>query len=137
MQETIALSLEALAVGRDPIRWRARRAGANCASPLLLGEKLFLISDMGIAVCLEAKTGQVLVRKRLQGFYMASPIASGGHVYFTNTSGCTTLLGADSQMEKAAINELGENVIASPACADGHLYMRTIGTLYRIGPAAP
>jgi outer membrane protein assembly factor BamB len=135
MRETIALSLEALAAGREPIRWRVREAGANCASPVHWDGKLFLISDSGTAVCLAAQTGKELGRKRLRGQFMASPIAAGGHVYFIDTRGCTTVVSADGRMDTAMVNGLAEDVYASPAVANGFLYLRTIRTLHCIGAA--
>ena len=135
-RETVALSLEALAVGKNPVQWTAPRGGANCASPIILGKKLFFISDTGIAVCLDVQTGKVLGQKRLSGEYRASPIGGGGFVYFTNTSGSTAVVRADGSLETLSVNYLEDDVVASPVAASGRLYIRSISTLYCIGPGS-
>ena len=136
-RETVALSFEDLAAGKDPIRWRTPQAGANCASPVLVDGKLFLVSDVGIAVCLDALTGKVLGRKRLRGVYRASPIATARWVYFTDIAGRATLVRADGSLDTLGTDEFGEEVFASPALADGRLYLRTTRSLYCLGPGMP
>jgi outer membrane protein assembly factor BamB len=136
MRETIALSLEASEAGTNPVTWTARGAGANCVSPVLVDGRLLLISDGGTAVCLSAETGRVLGRKRLPGQYMASPISAGRNIYVTDTSGRTTLLEADNQLEATLVNELDEATFASPAAADGHIYLRTTRALHCFGPVS-
>jgi hypothetical protein len=64
---------------------------------------------------------------------MASPIAGAGHVFFIDTSGRTTLIQADPQMEIAAVNELGQEVFASPAAADRRIFIRKMRNLYCMG----
>jgi outer membrane protein assembly factor BamB len=97
---------------------------------------LFLVSDQGIASCLDARSGKVHWQKRVGGAYSASPILAGGKVYFLDEDGTTTVVEATRQFKQVARNALGEKALASPAAADGALFVRTEHHLYRLQESA-
>lgn len=134
---TIALSFDDLAHGKDPVRWKTLGTGANCSSPIVMGEKIYSVSDTGIVVCRETRGGKVVGRKRLRGIYSSSAVAGNGRIYFANAAGCTTIIQADETMATVSVNDLKEEVFSSPAAGDGHLYIRSIHTLYSIAPNPP
>jgi outer membrane protein assembly factor BamB len=116
------------------VKWTTKDAAPNTPSLLLVGEELYMVSDRGIASCLEAKTGKVHWSKRLaEAGYSASPIAAGGNVYFQSENGVGTVVKAGKTFEQVARNDLGERTLASYAVCDGSLFIRTASTLYRIG----
>jgi outer membrane protein assembly factor BamB len=90
------------------------------------------VKDGGIASCFDAATGRVLYRERLgpAGFYYASPVAGDGKVYAVSLKGVVTVFRAGDRCEVLAENDLGESISATPALADGKLYVRTEGNLY-------
>jgi outer membrane protein assembly factor BamB len=59
-----------------------------------------------------------------------------GRLYFLNEEGVTTVVRAASDFEVLATNALGERTLASPAAADGALYLRTEEHLFKITGAA-
>jgi hypothetical protein len=81
-------------------------------------------------------TGRELFKARLGGVghtFSASPVAAGNHLYFLDEDGTTIVIeGADTYREVAQ-NALNEMSLASPAVADGALFIRTEKRLYRIG----
>jgi outer membrane protein assembly factor BamB len=102
-------------------------------SPLLIGENLFVISDAGIASCMEAKTGKVRWTHRIGGKFSASPIAAEDRVYILSEEGETTIFRATPERYlEIARNKLDEQALASLAVIDRALLLRTVGTLYRI-----
>ncbi|MHA3773706.1 outer membrane protein assembly factor BamB family protein [Verrucomicrobiota bacterium sgz303538] len=114
------------------IAW-SQRKGAPCTpSPLLMGNELYLVSDSGIASCLDAKTGQIHWSERLGGNFSASPVSAEGRVYFQNETGVGFVVKAGKTYELLAKNELGERTLASYAVADGTLYIRSEGHLWKI-----
>jgi outer membrane protein assembly factor BamB len=120
-------------VTRTHVAWRLRKGAPHAPSPLLVGDELYLVSDAGLGSCLDAKTGKVHWQRRLPGNgFSASPIAAG-HVYFLSEDGVATVLRAGKAFQLVARNEMGERALASYAVADGSLYLRTAGHLYRIG----
>ena len=62
--------------------------------------------------------------------YFASPVAGDGKVYFVSRSGIASVLKAGGEQELVSVSDLAEEVAATPALADGRLYLRTKGSLY-------
>jgi outer membrane protein assembly factor BamB len=113
--------------------WKTNKAVPHAPSPLLVGEELYTVSDSGQACCRDARTGQVHWQERLGGSYSASPLWAGGKLYFQSEQGNTAVVRAAKQFSLVAKNALGERSLASPAAADGALFIRTDQHLYRIG----
>jgi len=130
-----ALSLSKLGGGQEPTVWATelRCRGQLVASPVLSNGLLFVVSAHRDAHCLDARTGELLWSRQLNGRgCMASPIAAGGAVYFPDVSGKTTVVAAERAFRKLTENELGEAIWASPAPVAGRLYVRTTGHLWCI-----
>lgn len=120
------------AVPKDAVVWQKDKAVPTRPSLLLVGDLLFLVSDDGIASCLDAATGKVHWSERLGGEYTASPVAAGGFLYFPNQSGKTTVVRAAKEFEPVAVNELAAGCMASPAVAGDALFLRMKTHLYCI-----
>jgi outer membrane protein assembly factor BamB len=114
------------------VAWRLRKSAPCTPSPLVLGDEVYLVSDSGIASCLDAKTGEVHWQERVGGNHSASPIAGDGKVYFQSEDGNGVVVKAGKKFEQLARNSLGERSLASYAAVDGALFIRTEGNLYRI-----
>jgi outer membrane protein assembly factor BamB len=112
--------------------WQHEKGAPLTPSVLVLGDELYMVSDNGVASCLDAKTGKVHWTKRIGGDYSASPIAAGGHIYFQNEAGVTTIVKAAKEHESLATNDLQERSLASPIPTDGALILRTENNLWRI-----
>jgi outer membrane protein assembly factor BamB len=67
------------------------------------------------------------------GEYYASPVAADGKVFLASTEGKITVLKAAAQWEVLRVNDLGEDVHATPALSEGRIYVRTRGMLYCFG----
>jgi outer membrane protein assembly factor BamB len=115
------------------IAWRTTDSTPDSPCPVLANGLLFVVSDGGIVRCLDAKTGAEKWKERIPGDYKASPLAADGRVYFVNLAGRCTVLAASEKFEKLADNEIADETIASPAVADGKIYLRGKKALYCIG----
>lgn len=96
---------------------------------------LFGVKENGLAVCLEAKTGDIVCQERLDGEYSASPVVAGGRVYFLAEDGLATVVEAGRTFRVVARNRLDGEFQASPAVAPGQLVLRSWTHLYAIGGA--
>ena len=115
------------------IAWRVGGKDVpETTSPIAVGNRVYTVSDRGAATCFDAKTGGVLWSERLGGNYIGSPIYVGGHLYFPNVQGKTTVIKPGDTFDLVTENELDIGMMASPAAADGSLYLRTKTHLYRI-----
>jgi outer membrane protein assembly factor BamB len=113
--------------------WTYRRAVPQLPTPLLYRGVLYMINDGGILTTLDPATGAVLKQGRLREAvdqYFASPVAGDGKVYFVSKSGIATVLKAGPQQESLSVADLADEVAATPALADGRLYLRTRSSLY-------
>ena len=102
-------------------------------APLLYQGVYYMVKTGGIITSLDPATGRLLKEGRSPGAlgeYYASPVAADGKVFLANTEGKITVLKAAADWEVLAVNELGEEVSATPALSEGRLYVRTRGTLY-------
>ena len=112
------------------VKWSLRKAVPNNPSPLLINQELYLVSDNGVASCLDARTGQAHWRKRLAGNFSTSPIFADGKIYFFNEQGVTTVLASGTQFQNLATNKLAGRIMASPAVSGKAIYLRTDQHLY-------
>jgi outer membrane protein assembly factor BamB len=120
-------------VTKTHIAWRDTRGAAYVPSPIAQDKYFFLVSDGGVASCLDAKTGKRLWMERLGRHHSGSPVAAGGHLYFVDDAGTTFVLKGSSQFDIVSRNELGEECYASPAVAHGQIFLRGLHHLYCIG----
>jgi outer membrane protein assembly factor BamB len=114
--------------------WRYTKSLPNVPSPLLYKDVLYMVKEGGIVTTLHPATGAVLKQGRLMGaleLYFASPVGADDKVY-TISEGCKApVLKAGAEWEVLAVNDLGdESCHATPAIADGKLYIRTRSALY-------
>ncbi len=114
------------------IAWTATKAVPHTPSLLLVGDELYMVSDRGIASCLDARTGKVHWQERIGGNFSASPLAADRKIYLQSEEGVTTVLRAGKTFQHLAQNDMRERALASFAIADGAIYLRTERHLYRI-----
>ena len=121
------------------VAWRVQKAYPSIPAPLMYRGVIYLMKEGGIVSSLDPASGQVLKQGRtpdaLEEYY-ASPVAADGKVYVVSASGKVTVLKADPQWEILAMNDLDEEVWATPAIAGSNIYIRTRGALYAFGATA-
>jgi outer membrane protein assembly factor BamB len=114
------------------VAWKTARGAPHTPSPLLVDDHLYLVSDDGLASCLDARTGKVYWKERLGGNYSASPLYASGKVYIQSEDGTGIVLEAGRRFRLLARNRLDERSLASFAAADRALFIRTEKHLYRV-----
>lgn len=116
--------------------WRHKKGVPNVPSPIIVGNWLFMVSDQGVATCLDAKTGESKWTERLSGTYTASLLAKGDRIYAFADDGRALLFKGDASMyEQLGRNELNGRIQATPAVAGDSLIVRTETALYRFTEA--
>ncbi|MEO5823797.1 MAG: PQQ-binding-like beta-propeller repeat protein, partial [Vicinamibacteraceae bacterium] len=105
-------------------------------SPLVLDGLVYTIKNGGILTVLRADTGEVVKTGRVgsaPASYSASPVATGGRIYFANEDGILAVVRAGKDWELVAANDLGEPLFATPALSDGRIYVRGQTSLFSFG----
>jgi outer membrane protein assembly factor BamB len=118
------------------IRWKYQRSVPQLPSPLIYQGVLYMVNDNGIVTTLNPQTGDVLKQGRLTGApgaVFASPVAADGHVFFATEAGAIVVVSPGGDLEVEQVNPLNEEVYATPALADGRIYVRTTRALYAFG----
>ena len=114
------------------VKWRCSKSVSKTASPVIVDDLLYMVSDEGVVTCLEVATGQPVWRERISGNYAASPVFADGRLYFANQQGKTAVLKPGRTFEVLATNALDSGCMASPAVAGRAFYLRTKTHLYRL-----
>lgn len=114
------------------VAWTVTRSAPNTPSLLLVQDELYMVSDGGIASCLDARTGQIHWQERVGGNYSASPLYGAGRIYFQNEEGAGVVIAAGKAFRKLAENPLHERTLASYAITGGSIFLRSDKHLYRI-----
>jgi outer membrane protein assembly factor BamB len=117
----------------ESVVWKYTKGTAYVPSPILYGEYLYLTTDRGILTCLDAKTGEVKYeggRLPIPATFTASPIAFEGKILLTSEDGDTFVIKAGPKHEILGTNSVGEPVYASPAVADGKIFIRGEKNMY-------
>lgn len=124
----------------DPsaVAWRFKKNLPYIPAPLVYDGRVYMVKNGGIITSLDLATGQTLKEGRSQGApgeYWASPVAADGKVYVASVGGRVTVLKAGRQWEVLGVNDLGDEIHATPALSGGRIYLRTRGALYCFGGA--
>lgn len=115
------------------LSWRLDR-GPKMPSPILVGKELYVVNDGGILTCVDALTGDLHWRERLDGEFSSSPTYAGGLLYFSDQAGVTTVIKPAKTFQVVNKNELdGTAHMASFAPLGKSFLVRTNEALYRIG----
>lgn len=122
--------------GTPQLVWSYNKGTAYVPSPILYGGYLYLTTGNGSITCLDAKTGKVIyegARVPKATTFMASLVAFEEKILMISEEGDTYIIKAGPRHEVLRTNSLGEPVYASPAIADGKIYIRGEKNLYAIG----
>jgi outer membrane protein assembly factor BamB len=124
----------AFATGSPFEQWRKPNNTPDVPSPLLHNGLLYLCSERGVLTCMDAKTGSEHYRQRLHSArYRASPVYADGKILCTARDGTISVVKAGPQFELLAVNQLPDQLAASPAISNGRIYLRGYEALYAIG----
>jgi outer membrane protein assembly factor BamB len=120
---------------KDLLMWRYNKGAAYVPSPIAIGDYLYLVSDAGLMTCIDAVTGERKYeggRPPVPGTFFASPVAFDDKILLTSEDGDSFVIKAGPVHEVLATNSVGEPVYASPAIANGTIYIRGDQHLFAI-----
>ena len=118
------------------VRWKYHKSVPQLPSPLLYHNVLYMVNDGGIVTALNPDTGAEVGQGRLKGaidHYYASPVAADGKIFMLSETGKVAVLPPGGSLEPVAVNDLEDDIYATPAISDGRIYLRTRGWLYCFG----
>lgn len=116
--------------GESRIQWAYERQVPTMPSPVLYEDRLFMVSDSGIATWLDLETGEAIWTERLDGKFASSPMLADGKIYLGNQDGDMLVLRPGDEYRLLNTNSLDAEIMASPVAVDGRLFIRTAKSLY-------
>jgi outer membrane protein assembly factor BamB len=130
------VSLEADRTSNDFVAWCQKKAGPYNPSPIVYGEYFYVLHDLGLLACYNAKTGEEVYGKRRIGpgasGFTASPWAYDGKLFCLSEDGDTFVIRTGPKFELLGKNSLGELCMATPAIIRDGLIVRTETSVLRI-----
>jgi outer membrane protein assembly factor BamB len=117
------------------IAWTFEENIPEICSPVSNGQLIFLLATNGTLTCLNVTDGKKLWEKDLETYSQASPSLVGDCLYLLSETGSMFILEAAADFRQIARCEVGEPCFASPAFADGRIYIRGTENLYCIAAA--
>ena len=130
-------------LGADAVAWRVTGFQGGYASPVLDGDRIYQVDNSANLAAFDTTSGAQLWEMNIGTIQRASPVLADGKLYVGSVTGRFFILepgrdGAEilSEVQLGTIEE-PEELIASPAVADGRIYVVTDQALYAIGPDAP
>jgi outer membrane protein assembly factor BamB len=116
------------------VAWKYTDSTPDTCCTVVAGASIYMVSDSGVASCLDIRTGKREWRNRLASRnFKSSPLAADGHIYFLGHDGQCTVVDASREFHVVAQNSLNDEFTASPAVSNGRIYLRGKKSLYAIG----
>ena len=122
--------------GTKQIVWERDRGTGYTPSSIAYGDYAYILTDAGLLTCVDIRTGEVKyegIRPPKPARFSSSPIAFDGKILISDEQGDTYVIAAGPKYELLKTNSLDEPIQASPAAANGRLFIRTATRLYSIG----
>jgi outer membrane protein assembly factor BamB len=113
----------------NAVAWEERSQIPANPSPLIVGDAIYVVSDRGVATCLDARTGKERWRHRVGGNYSASPLYADGKIFLASEEGVITVIEPAAAYREVAKSDLAARIMASPIAIGGELMIRTADDL--------
>jgi outer membrane protein assembly factor BamB len=124
-------------VSKTHVAWSAEDGLPDISSPLCDGQRVYLATSGGEITCYNAANGKKLWEKEFDSIsFKSSAALAGDKVYIFSDKGTCIILQAGDTYQEVGRGEVGEEVLSSPAFADGRFYIRGKKTLFCIGSKA-
>lgn len=122
-------------VTKTHIAWKMEEGAPDICSPVSDGKYVYLLETADLLICCNLETGEKVYEQEIKGDYQASPSVVGDKLYILDVKGVMHIGQAGPEYKELGKCELGEECHASPAFADGRIYIRGNENLYCIGQA--
>lgn len=121
---------------REPtVAYEIRGSLPYVTTPIARDGLVFLLYDRGAMSCLEVESGEVVWRQRLSGEFFSSPIRVSDNLYLLSRGGEMFVVAAERQFRLLGRYDFGEPSHATPAAAEGELFVRTERHLIKLQAA--
>ena len=130
-----ALGLDPADPTKQPTQvWRENTLSPSTASCVVGADSVYCINGAGVLTAGDRATGKRRWQLRLQGPFSGTPVGDGKHLWAVNEAGLVQVVELGEKEGKVvATLDLGDEILCSPAVADGALFVRSNTKLHKIG----
>jgi len=120
------------ATGKTDELWQEPGPASGNASPIVAGQRYFVTKSSGVLACGDVADGSVLWQTRMTGPFWASPLLADGHIYAVSHRGLLQVVDVRGEEGKVVgEKQLDPGLLACPVAADGSLFIRSDGHLWK------
>lgn len=113
--------------------WSIETFAGGFSSPICHADRIYGLTQANV-VAVSTADGSEQGKVRIEGPFHASPVIADGKLYAVNNKGKTFVVALGKELEVLARNDLEDTILATPAIANGCIYLRSDNYLYCIGP---
>jgi outer membrane protein assembly factor BamB len=119
------------------VLWRVDGDMPDITSPVSDGDRVYTLATDGTLSCFRASDGEALWKQSLDagGEIQASPVLIGEVLLIVSTAGDLFGVRDGDAFRELWRDQLDDEFYASPACADGRIYLRGIHNVWCLGEA--
>jgi outer membrane protein assembly factor BamB len=129
------LALKPRQDGSEPeLLWKGPTLTSGYSSPIYYKGRLYGLTAVA-AVCVDPRDGSEVWKQRVDGPFWSSPVLADGKLYAVSNKGRTSVVQLGDKPKLLARNDLDDTINATPAIANGCIYLRSDKYLYCVGPA--
>ena len=124
---------------QSSVLWEKQGVGGDVPTPIIDGDRVYVLNDSGKVTCLALKTGDEHWSEELpksRNKFYASPVLGGDKLFCINEAGTVFVGSVGEKFELLSENDMGERVIATPVPVRGSLLIRGEQHLFRAGTEA-
>lgn len=114
------------------VKWIYEDEVPQIPTPVIVGERMYMVHDRGMLTCLDLKTGKPVWKEKLSGNFNSSPVFAAGNIYLINVKGDCTIIQPADTFRLVAENSIGETVKAVPVFVRNRMILRTEDNLIMI-----
>jgi len=123
--------------GKVEVAWKlsSNKGLPYVPTPLAFNGKFYMWADNGVLQCLNAKTGAVVFGpERIGGDFFSNPVVAGNRIFCgAKAGGELIVVEAGDTFKVLARNNIDAPMYATPAIANGKLFIRTYESLISVG----
>jgi outer membrane protein assembly factor BamB len=126
-------TMVAIDVRTQEIIWEDNMYLPEASSPLAHDGLLIICTSYGVMACYNAENGDMYWEHDVGTTLYSSPVTAEGKLFMMDNDGVMRIYDFSNEMNLISENELSETSGATPAFANGRIYIRGENNLYCIG----
>lgn len=119
-------------ITQSNIKWKLTKSVSKKPSPLVIGNRFYMISDKGVAGCFKTENGEMVWQERVGGAFSSSPVFDGESIFVCSEQGDVISFAAEDEYRSLGKTKIGDGFKATAAIAGERMILRSFSKLYSV-----